>query len=582
MALNFIFLILFSLAFLGIGRKIFRRLVVAGEFATGEEIIFSLGLGVGFFEILGLVLGFLGLFYRELFYFLFFIILLVTLPEWSSVLRWVLRFKLPAGRVAKIMIVLIAARLVFNFLAAQAPVTEGDALWYHLTLPKIFIREHGIIDAYLLASYLPFNTEMLYAWAMMVKDEILAQSLSFLVGGVFLTSAVYLFAKRFFSATVALLAALIFIYTPVVSWESVTPSVDLFLTLWVLLGFWAFVRRQVFLGAIFLGLSLGTKGVLVFLPIMAMLPILRGWKTKDLLTAAGIAGLFFAPYLLRNLFLTGNPIFPFLPALLGAGGMDPQVSANIQQEVLAKQTTLTGFFKSFWDMSLFPQKYGPDIGGLYLIFIPIGMAVFWRSSKSIIAKSTAAFCLIFYVLWYLLAVPTSRYLLPVFPFLAILVAATALYLIKLAKITRFLTVGILVLSVPMSFLTYFWTFEPYGPKIKAALGIYGRQEYILRLLPYTEDFFWINKNLPGEVKVLLYLNPWQRTFYLDRPFIVAGNLQREIDFSRPEKIENKKQFLTELEKHAVTHVYSPASVLDEDNLEKIYQGNSGNIYRIIY
>ncbi len=582
MAVNIIFLMLFSLAFSGIGRKIFRRAVADDKFSPAEQLIFSLGLGIGFFEILGMTLGLLGLFYKEIFYFLLVGILVATLPEWTGVLKQISQIKLPSGRVAKTILVLIVVRLAFNFLAAQAPVTEGDALWYHVTLPKIFIREHRLVDTYLLAAYLPFNTEMLYVWGMLIKDEILAQSLSFLVGGIFLTASIYLFAKRFFSATVASLAALIFIFTPVVSWESVTPSVDLFWTMWVLLGFWALRRQRAVLAGIFLGLNLGTKGVLGFLPIAAMLPILAGWKRRNIATVATIAGLFFAPFVLRNFWLTGNAFFPFLPQFFGGGGIDPQLLASIHQQILAKSITLTGLFKSFWDVSLFPQKYGPDIGPLYLIFVPAGAIIFWRSKKSTTAKLAAGLGLIFYVLWYLLAVATSRYLLPVFPFLAILVAATAVYLIKLARITKILTMTILVLSVPMSFLTFFWTFEPYGPKIKAALGVYGREEYILRLLPYTADFFWINKNLPPEAKVILYLNPWQRMFYLDRPFIVAGNLQREIDFSRPEKLNNRSWFLDQLKSHSVTHVYSLAPVLDQAHLEELYHGDSGNVYRIIY
>lgn len=71
-------------------------------------------------------------------------------------------------------------------------------------------------------------------------------------------------------------------------------------------------------------------------------------------------------------------------------------------------------------------------------------------------------------------------------------------------------------------------------------------------------------------------------FYLDRPFIVAGNLQREIDFSRPEKLNNKSWFLGQLKSHSVTHVYSLVPVLDQAHLEELYHGDSGNVYRIIY
>lgn len=626
--INIAFLGLFSLGFLGSGKRILNLLVKDQRLNFGEDLLFSLGLGIGFFELAALFLGFVGLLYPSVFWSLMGVILISTRKEW---LRWgeklvgylalgeFHRFLKRSSRWIKILIFLIFIRLLFNFLAAQAPVTEGDSLWYHLTLPKIFIRNHQITDVYLLASYLPFNTEMLYIWAMILKDEILAQSLSFLVGGVFLTTAVYLFWRNFFSQSLALLASLIFIFTPLISWESVTPKVELFWTFFTLLGFWAVMkwvnnRKGCWLTLAFIlfGLGLGTKGVLGLLPLVALSPVFLAalGQTKgkmSLLFSFFFVGLisigFLTPYLLRNFLLTGNPIFPLLPQFLGGGGLDSGVLAQIHGQIY-ERPTLFGFLKHLRDVSLFPQKFGPDIGPLYLVFLPVGIAVFSFSQKSKTVKFSVAFCLIFYLLWYLLSVHSIRYLLPIFPFLAIFIAATARYLIKLGGLARLSTITILVLYVPMSFLTYFWSLEPYGPKLKAAVGIYDRRTYLLRSLPYVEDFFWINENVSSSAKILLYLDSWQRTFYLDRPFILASNLQREIDFSRPENIKSEQEFLEALKQREVTHIYGQGVFLDDfpgnqdyplrllrslqnpssdrKYLQKIHQGKFGDVYQIIY
>jgi len=596
MVLNLFFLIIFSLIFLGLGRRLLSLFLKKDKLAWPEEFFFSLGLGIGAVETLGLVLGFLGLLQPILFWGLFLFLFFLSFQPALRILKKV-SLSWPKAKIGKLVVGLIAFRLLLNFLAAQAPATEGDSLWYHLTLPKIFIRHGRIFDVKLLASYLPFQTEMLYLWAMIIKDEILAQGLNWLVGGVFLTLAVFFFCCRFFSEKIALLSSLIFIFIPLVSWESVTPKVDLFWTFFVLLAFWSLLVWQknkekgwLNLGAVFLGLNLATKGVLGFLPFFGLLPLflknMRG-NQKKLLRAGFLAFLFFAPYLLRNLYLTANPVYPLLPEIFGGGGLDPQALAYMHQQFFEK-LSLSGFFNFLWKVSAFPQKYGPEIGPLFLLFIPLGLIIFWRQKKAWrpeklkSVRLVVAFCFLFYSLWYFASVHTIRYLLPLFPFLAIFVTATIVYLIKLNWATKLITISIFSLSVVMSFLTFFWTFEPYGPKIKTALGIYKRKEYLLKMLPYNEDFFWINDNLPQEAKILLYLNEWQRTFYLDRDFVVAGLFQREVDFTHTERWSTFQDFLEELKENKITHIYTPEDLHLQTGVEKIHQGKFGSVNEIIF
>jgi len=424
----------------------------------------------------------------------------------------------------------------------------------------MFIRSHQITEVYHLSSYLPLNTEMLYTWAMLLKNEILAQNLSFLVGGIFLITAVYFFTQKFFSKKLAGLASLIFIFTPLVSWESATPKVELFWTFFVLLGLWAIINwwenqktQWLFLGGVFLGLSFATKGFLGALPLLSLFPFLilgffQAKKKMPLIKHFLIFGLLilllYIPYLVRNFYLTGNPVFPFFTPYYGTG------------EFNEPAIRLLNFPRHLWKMSMFPHKFGPDIGPFYFTFLPVGIGVFLLGKKRERTQLLALFCILFYFFWALSPVDSTRYLLPLFPLAAIIIANTTLYLIKLSQLTKFLAISVVAITIPMTFLTYFLTFEPYGPKLKAAFGIYDKRTYILRLLPYTEDFFWMNENLPVDAKVLLYLNRWQRPFYLDRPFVLVGRMQTEIDFFPDGKIKTEEDFVEELKTHQVTHIYS--------------------------
>lgn len=623
MFINIALLGVFGLCFLGIGTKILNWLVKDKKLSFEEKLIFSLGLGIGVFEMAGLILGLFGLFYLWIFASLLLFILVFTQGErrgWSrEVGKRIGKFKnswrnLP--KAIKLIFLVILARIGFSFLASQAPVTEGDALWYHLTLPRIFIRYHKIVDAHYLSSYHTLNTEMLFTWAMLLKDEILAQSLSFLVGGIFSPLALYFFVKKFFKEKLALWATFIFILVPVVDWEAVTPLVELFWAFFVLLTFWAVVNwlktkkpHWLYLAGIFLGLNFGTKGVLGALGAIALAPILLFalWQSqkrfllfRQLIIFGTIALLFYSPYLIRNSLLTGNPFFPFFIKYFGAGGLDGEAVTQVHSQKYPESLSWIRFFTVWYKATMFPVHYNGDIGPFWFTFLPIGIFLFAFKKKRKITWLAMLFCLVWYTLWYWRLIHSVRYLLPLFPFLSIWVAATILHLIKLSWWIKFLTIGVLVLGVVMNFLTYFWTFEPYGPKLKVAFGIYDKRTYIFRLLPYTEDFFWMNENLSQDAKLLLYLNPWQRTFYLDRDFVLATQLQREIDF-RPGRIKNGEEFWQILRDHQVTHIYgteiksekegylqgllyqlqNPLS--GEKKIKKIYQGSPGfgNVYKII-
>jgi len=494
----------------------------------------------------------------------------------------------------KILGVLIFLRLVLNFFIAQAPVTEGDSLWHHLTTPKLFLKNGGIGDIYSLVSYNALNTGMLYLWALAVKDEILAQNLNFLVGGVFLTLAIFYFCRRFFSKKVAILSAFLFSFTPLVFWEATTPLVDLFWTFFIFLAIWAFLKKKNLLGFVFLGLAFGTKSVLTLIAAIAMVFIIG---LKGFFPGILISFLLWLPSLGRTFLLTGNPIYPLFANIFGGGGLEAKKLVELQGIFYEKGLPFWDVLTYWWRLTIFPRRFGPDIGPVYLAFLPVGL-VFWKkifSRKKLFLK-LGLFCLGFYLLWYFLTFHSVRYLLPIFPFLAIFVAETIIYLIKIGGLLRLATLTILVFWIPMSFLTYLWSYEKYILKLKCVFGRLSREEYLFQAIPYTQDIFWMNKNLPKGAKLLLFFSSEMRPFYLERDFVLGSILQREIDFSRPEKIKNEEEFLSLLKKHGVTHIFAaPNLALAADlHLEKfrfrlgkmagvklIYQGVRGNVYQLL-
>ena len=105
---------------------------------------------------------------------------------------WQAWFKSPEPRagagsvIDRIMFGLLALTLAATALAAMAPVTDGDALCYHLQVPKVFlVRQAVFFDADLHETIYPLLTEMLYALALEFRGPVACRCVQWLLGLVF-------------------------------------------------------------------------------------------------------------------------------------------------------------------------------------------------------------------------------------------------------------------------------------------------------------------------------------------------------------------------------------------------------------
>src|SRR3569832_2356059 len=71
-------------------------------------------------------------------------------------------------------------------------------------------------------------------------------------------------------------------------------------------------RGPLLLSAVFMGLALGTKYYAGLLAVLLVLRLAWRGRLKEAVLHAAVAGALFAPRLLKNWLLVGNPVFPFL------------------------------------------------------------------------------------------------------------------------------------------------------------------------------------------------------------------------------------------------------------------------------
>ncbi len=122
----------------------------------------------------------------------------------------------------------IISSISIMLLGALVPETAFDALWYHLTFPKLYLSNGGIdfIPGNLFYySALPKVGEMLYVTTLSLSGDILSH-LIHMFFAILTGIAIYEITKKITSQYIALIAVVIFFSNIVVLWEATTAYVD--------------------------------------------------------------------------------------------------------------------------------------------------------------------------------------------------------------------------------------------------------------------------------------------------------------------------------------------------------------------
>ena len=229
-----------------------------------------------------------------------------------------------AALLIPLLVFIVAVGLV------QSPLTLYDSLSYHLVFPARWLQEHRISIIQTPFSdpaqaYQPANGELFFLWLMLpFHGDLVARvgQLPFLLlGGI----ALYAIARRSGARPEhAAYAPLFFVLARPVVEQAVGADVDLicaatFVTS-LYLGIVAVetnARRDWLLWGVSLGLHLGSKYLaLVYVPVLLVLPLLRGPRRQVLWALPGIV-LFGLPWYARNWVIAGSPIYPASLKVLG-------------------------------------------------------------------------------------------------------------------------------------------------------------------------------------------------------------------------------------------------------------------------
>jgi hypothetical protein len=541
---------LVTVAAFGVGRMILRRLGVAAA-TPAEEIAFSIGLGYGTLAYAVFALGLAGALYPWVLGGLLAVALLAAVREWPRGHLAVRGILSDAGRGDVPLTVILGALLLVcagaNLVAALAPPTGGDALTYHLAVPKIWLAEHRITAIpWRWPSLGPFAMQMLYLLVMGIQGVPSPSVLAWMVG---IVAAVALIGAgpRLSRRLPLLLGAGIFYTMSTVGQNAASTRIDLGVALFVLLALLACVNYLktgqlpwLIVAGICAGLAAGTKhtgaaaAAVLALSLALFRPLRPEWSPRTALRTVGlfalVAAAVAAPWYVRSFVLTGDPAYPFFTAVVGS---------PVLRERLTDLATRYGPGKSLADFALLPLYITTAVGTPYLSFAPFSLAM-WRTVEVrflwfIMAALTT--------IWFLTA-QVIRFLLPALAAGALLAALGYAVLDgRSAMLRRIARAAIVAGLVTAAAITVYHD----ARFARVVVGWEDRDAFLRRETYRYDDIVWMNTHLPPAARVLFLA---RAGFYLDRWYIGAGTSADVDDLRR------------RLADHRISHIYCVADRCD--------------------
>lgn len=518
--------------------------------------MFEIAILIGVYSYLIFFLGIFGLLYKNIiiysslvFIFFIFIVRDKSILLRSSILWEAKKYRmiylntisskiigfLNNNKLILFFILLLIFQFVVNLIGALGPELAFDALWYHLTLPKLYLMEHKIFfipGGLLYYSSMPKLTEMIYIPALLFGGEVAAKLIHFSFGAL-TCFALYKISRKFLSFRTALLCVVIFYSNLVVDWESITAYIDLARTFFELMALWGFInwwqsgkRKELIQSAIILGLAISTKllafgSLFIFTSLILYKYIVINRHnradrlSKALLIYWFISILAVSPWLVFSYVNTGNLIYPFFSSIYNI-----KINAAILNPF--------NFIKDVWN--LFTQAADP-ISPIYIVFLPL-IIYFFKDLKREI-KVVALYSFLALIVWYLTPrTGGGRFILPYLSAFSLLTAAV---LQKISSEKRFdllkiICLGFLIIISIISILYRGLANLKYLPVI---LEKERKSEFLTGNLNFSfGDFYDVNSDIKNIVKgnrVLLF--GFHNLYYADFPFIDASWVKKGDKFA---------------------------------------------------
>ena len=551
---------LIGLAALGLG-VLTSRLLRLRYNSRFEEVVYSLGLGLGWMSLISLALGIAGLIMSTIFWVMTLVLAVIT-----SV--WLIRERQmntypphpnvePLQRFDYLLLVFIALVLLIGLLLALTPPIAWDGLSIHLVLVRDILRDGMLRPAPNTAR--PIVGHLLFVWGMALGGESLPQLLSY-GQGLLMVTAVAMFSRQFFGRRTAILTAAFLCSVEVFIINATWPYLDVPTGLYALLAILTLVNWQLgqragrpwlIISVVFAVFAAHTKlnGLFVYPAIATGIALGLWWQRKKLRSRivdvglALVAGVLIASIwtLIENTLRTeaSNAVAQISDAAMATAG-----NLGGAENLFAK---IASYFIVIWEMTIVGQqgglRYDGTISPFFLILIPL-LLFLPRKPRVIWALLVAA--LVEFVSW--LLVPKgyyqNRHLILAYPLFSILAAYFVSRLPELDRksfsVSGFFKIAIaLVLFLQLlSLISWYQALNPAA----YLLGLETREQYLSEKLNggispgYYTMMQTMNQELPRD-SVVGVVWPEPRVYYCQMdciryPFPRSAGLEQMTEITR--------------------------------------------------
>ena len=419
---------------------------------------------------------------------------------------------------------LVIAYAGLGAIATCAPISSPDALLYHAADPARFVEAGRILEVpWNSSSYEPFTVQMLVLDGLLLWDSVQGAFAPFLLALV-ATAAVAGAAERLAGRRVALLAAAAFFAQPLMLWEATSTFVESGLACAVALAGWNLVRfarhgdgAAVVIAGLFAGGAAGMKYLgliaVLALTVAAVIALRRRVTVARVLAFAVPGALVALPWYVKNAILTGNPVYPHV-----FGGLNASAAAELDATMAS-----FGHGHSVADFILLPVRLlaegeafdgGEFLSPLFVAFAPLALLV---AGPRRVRVAAAAAIAVYVVAWFL-TTQQARFLVPMLPALAVLVALGIITVTARGRLGRTVAVGVTAAALVMGLgisAVYAAQFAP------VAAGRESEEDFLSRKVSLYDGVDWLNNRLGEDDKVLL--NIWS-LLYLEVPYVTFGTM----------------------------------------------------------
>lgn len=405
-----------------------------------------------------------------------------------------------------------------NFIGALGPELAFDALWYHLTLPKLYVLNNSVVYVpgnLLYYSGMPKLVEMIYTAVLFSGNETIPKLVSFSFG-ILTCVAIYKISRKYLNPFYSLLAVVLFYSNLVVGWQSITSYIDLPRTFFEVMAFWGVLnylekKEQKWLteSAVMTGLAVSTKllalGSLFIISAMIILISLKLEEKpqkiiKKLSFFVLVSIMIPLPWFAFSYVHTGSIIYPFFSDIYPVN-----VDTNLLNPII--------FVKDTYNLLVNSQD---PISPLYLIFIPVLIVNYRKLPKSI--KLAVWYSVLALFVWYVTPrTGGGRFILPYLPVFSILTSFLIFHM-KNISLNRYAILLVFIVSISSVLYRGAGNFK-YLPVL---LGQQTKADFLSSNLNFSfGDFYdtdrYFERNIDRNDKVLLY--GFHNLYYVNFPFI---------------------------------------------------------------